>query len=65
MKNLSYIPEKQELVVDMPSIIDMTRDTDIQCTKQKYSKIHCKIMMPETMMAGKESSAHKEEIKKD
>lgn len=50
LKNLSMIPNKLELALDMTTLVEMTRDTDINYTKQKFTEIYGKLIVPESMI---------------
>lgn len=51
LPNLSYVPEKQELDLNVESLFDMLIVTDINSTRQKFFEINCKLIMPEYMLS--------------
>jgi hypothetical protein len=47
IKNLSYLPKTKEISIEMPSLIEMIRDLDVNYTKPLYTEVYGKIMVPE------------------
>ncbi len=45
--NLEYVAPVKELVVNLPSLIQMARDIDINSTKVKFTEIYSKIILPQ------------------
>ena len=47
LQNLEYLAPGKELVVNLPSLIQMARDIDINSTKVTYTEIYSKIILPQ------------------
>jgi hypothetical protein len=51
LKNLAYLPDKRELVIDnKQNLLEMVRETDVHHTRVKFTEIYCKLMIPSYMI---------------
>lgn len=60
LKNLHYVPEKRELVIDNQNLLEMVREADVHHTRVKFTEIYCKLMLPSSMLDHPPMSANEE-----
>lgn len=50
LRNLTFNGKKKALQIDMEKSFAQLRDCDVNHTKQKFTEIRCKLIIPETML---------------